>query len=277
MGRRDGIGNVFERLPLPNGNPTWPMPVGRSHLLLWRTTKASETFTRARSMVGDVTRHTHEGGVLRALPVYRRRADRLFCRRRNRVPRCGDQRSTRIFRFRTPSTAPQTIRRFEQASESLEHFAPHPDGTRLAFVSRGQGVCDAALRGRGDALRHGQPARTRLAQWLHDGKEFAGVTDTNGYEQIAVWDRRQRSQPRTRSRDRRYRARHRTGSFAGRPTSSRSPTIATNCACSTRGRQGARARHLPGASDLGHRILARRPIHRVRLVAGARNLDRAHR
>jgi len=38
----------------------------------------------------------------------------------------------------THSTAPQTVRRFENAAESLEGFAPHPDGTQLAFVSRGQ-------------------------------------------------------------------------------------------------------------------------------------------
>ncbi|HTU83819.1 MAG TPA: PDZ domain-containing protein, partial [Candidatus Acidoferrales bacterium] len=87
----------------------------------------------------------------------------------------------------THSPAPQTVRRFEEASESLEHFAPHPDGTKIAFVSRGQPFTMPLFEGAVLNYGEGSRARTRLTEWLPDGKRFVCVTDVNGYEQLAIY------------------------------------------------------------------------------------------
>ena len=86
----------------------------------------------------------------------------------------------------TRSAMPQTARRFEKASESLEHFEPNPDGTQLAFDSRGQEFTMPLFEGA--AIRHGagDRARTRLTQWLYDGKHLVSVTDVGGFEQVAL-------------------------------------------------------------------------------------------
>ena len=61
----------------------------------------------------------------------------------------------------THSSMPQTARRFEKSSESLEQFAPSPDGTQIALNRPRARVHDAALRGRGHPPRRRQPARVR--------------------------------------------------------------------------------------------------------------------
>ncbi len=88
----------------------------------------------------------------------------------------------------THSSMPQTARRFEKASESLEQFAPSPDGTQIALNARGQEFTMPLFEGA--AIRHGTggQARTRLTQWLPDGERLVSVTDANGYEQIALRD-----------------------------------------------------------------------------------------
>ncbi len=86
----------------------------------------------------------------------------------------------------TPSAAPQTARRFIEAGGELEHFAPSPDGTRLALVSRGQPYTMPLWE---EAVIHhgvGSRVRYRLTEWTHDGKGLVFVDDASGYERIAL-------------------------------------------------------------------------------------------
>jgi tricorn protease len=86
----------------------------------------------------------------------------------------------------TPSTAPETARRFHDASELLERWMPSHDGTALALVSRGRAytmpLWEEAV------IEHGADdgARRRLITWLHDDKRVAYVDDDAGYERIAI-------------------------------------------------------------------------------------------
>jgi tricorn protease len=97
----------------------------------------------------------------------------------------------------TPSTAPQTVRRFIEASEGLETFAPSPDGTALALVSRGRPFTmplweEAAVHhGAGSLVRY------RDAEWLHDGKRFVCVSDAGGKEHLEVHEALRDGEPAT--------------------------------------------------------------------------------
>jgi tricorn protease len=174
----------FERLPLPAGNVCWPMWIGERIFFLSDHEGIANIYSC--SLDGsELARHTHEseyyvrfpstdgsrivytaGGAISVLDI------------------AGD--SVRALDISAPSAEPQAVRRFEGASESLEHFAPHPDGTRIAFVSRGQAYTMPLFEG---AVTHhggGSRVRTRLTEWLKDGNRFVCVTDLNGYEQIAL-------------------------------------------------------------------------------------------
>ncbi len=174
----------FERLPLPDGNPVWPMWIGERIYFLSDHEGIGNIYSCALDG-SDVTRHTHEAEYYARFPSTD--GSRIVYSAGGAVKVLDVASDTvREVEIDTPSAQPQTARRFEGASESLEHFAPHPDGTRLAFVSRGQAftmpLFDGAVINHGGGSR----VRTRLTQWLKDGKRFACVTDINGYEQIAV-------------------------------------------------------------------------------------------
>ena len=85
-----------------------------------------------------------------------------------------------------PSGAPQTARRFVEATELLETFSPSPDGKALALITRGHAytmpLWEAAVTEYGD----GVSARRREAVWLHDGTRIAFVDDSAGIERIAI-------------------------------------------------------------------------------------------
>jgi tricorn protease len=174
----------FARLPLPDGNPTWPMPIGDRVYFLADHEGIGNIYSCAPDG-GDVRRHTHENDYYARFPstdgariVYSAGGELA------RYDVAGDD--VRKLSVETHSPAPQTVRRFENASESLEHFAPHPDGTRLAFIARGQAFTMPLFDGA--VIRHGagSVARARLAEWLRDGKRFVYVTDASGYERLAV-------------------------------------------------------------------------------------------
>lgn len=180
---------TFARIPLPNGNPTWPMPIGDRVYFLADHEGIGNIYS-CEFDGADLRRHTHEAEYYVRFPstdgtriVYSAGGEIL----------CLDLAEDRVTRVpvATNSPAPQTVRRFEDASESFEHFAPHPDGTRLAFVSRGQAFTMPFFDGAAVAYGTGGTGRVRHAEWLCDGKRFACVTDVNGYEQIAV----QRAEP----------------------------------------------------------------------------------
>ena len=173
----------FERLKLP-GNPVWPMWIGDRVYFLGDHEGIGNIYSCALDG-SDINRHTHEGeyyvrfpstdgarivyGVGGALALYDIASE-----------------TTTMLEIEAPSAQPQTVRRFEEASASLDHFAPHPDGTRVAFVSRGQTFTMPLFEGA--VTRHGEGSRVRarLAEWTRDGKRLVCVTDVSGYEQIAI-------------------------------------------------------------------------------------------
>ncbi|MBV8284498.1 MAG: PD40 domain-containing protein, partial [Candidatus Eremiobacteraeota bacterium] len=175
---------TFSRLPLPAGNPCWPMWIGsRVHFLA-----DHDGIGNLYSCLpdgSDLARHTHESEYYARFPST---DGRFIVYSAGGELRKYDARSGEVstIEIDTHSSAPQTVRRFEDASESLEHYAPHPDGTRLAFVSRGQPFTMPLFEGA--VIHHGtgSRARARFTEWLHDGKRFVCVTDVNGYEQIAL-------------------------------------------------------------------------------------------
>jgi|HubBroStandDraft_4_1064222.scaffolds.fasta_scaffold00014_23 tricorn protease len=179
-------GGTFTKLPLPDGNPCWPTWIGDRIYFLADHEGIGNLYSCALDG-SDVTRHTNESEYYVRFPstdgkriVYSAGAE----------IGCYDVASdtARHIPIETHSPMPQTVRRFEKASESLEHFVPNPDGTQIAFDSRGQEFTMPLFEGA--AVRHGPGgrARTRLTQWLHDGERLVSVTDVGGYEQIAVRD-----------------------------------------------------------------------------------------
>ena len=175
----------FTKLPLPNGNTTWPMWIGERIYFLADHEGIGNIYSCALAG-NDVRRHSNESEYYARFPstdgkriVYSAGGDLKI------YDVAAD--SLVALEIATHSTAPQRARRFEHASETLEHFTPSPDGTHVAFDSRGQTFTMPLFDGA--VIRHGEgsAARSRLAEWLHDGERLAAVTDVNGYEQIAVY------------------------------------------------------------------------------------------
>jgi tricorn protease len=181
----DALGNgSFARLRLPDGNPCWPMWIGERIYFLADHEGVANIYS-CTPTGEDLQRHTHEAEYYVRFPSTD--GSRIVYTAGGEIGVYDvESGCARTLQVETPSPAPQTARRFEAASESLEHFAPHPDGTRLAFVSRGQTFTMPLFEGA--VLNHssGSRARTRLAQWLRDGKRFVCVTDEGGYEQLAL-------------------------------------------------------------------------------------------
>ncbi len=181
----DAMGSgIFSRLPLPDGNPCWPMWIGDRIYFLSDHEGIGNIYSCALDG-GELRRHTHENEYYVRFPstdgkriVYSNGGTISF------YDIAADAVSP--VEVHTHSTAPQTVRRFENAADSLEGFAPHPDGTQLAFVSRGQQFTMPLFEGAVTRHGSGSGARTRLTQWLADGEHLVYVTDVNGYEQIGV-------------------------------------------------------------------------------------------
>jgi tricorn protease len=187
-----GSGN-FTRLHLPDGNPTWPMWIADRIFFLADHEGIGNIYSCSIAG-GDVRRHTHETEYYARFPSTD--GARIVYTRGGRIVRYdAAQDDVREIAIATNSAAPQTARRFESAAESLEHVAPHPDGTQLALVARGQTLTMPLFEGA--VIRHGlgSHVRYRLAEWLHDGNRFICVTDRNGYEQLEVHDAIASSEP----------------------------------------------------------------------------------
>ena len=93
---------------------------------------------------------------------------------------------TRRVDVRVVSSAPETARRFVDASDMLESWRVAHDGTALALTSRGRAFTMPLWE---EAVtEHGahDGARRRLTTWLPGDKRVAYVDDTAGYERIAV-------------------------------------------------------------------------------------------
>jgi len=180
-----GRSGNFERLQLPDGNPVSPMWIGERIFFLADQDGIGNIYSCALDG-SDLRRHTNETEYYVRFPstdgarIVYSAGGSLFV-----YDIASD--STSEIVVETHSAAPQTVRRFEHGSNELEHVAPHPEGTRLALIARGQPYTMPLFEGA--VVHHGKGSRTRyrLNEWLHDGKRFACVTDTNGYEQIAIF------------------------------------------------------------------------------------------
>jgi len=175
---------TFEHLKLPDGNPTWPMWSGERLYFLSDHEGIGNIYSCDAN--GDsISRHTHEAEYYVRFPstdgtriVYSAGGSIAYYDVRDE--------ETHPVEIETRSAAPQTVRRFESADEALEHYAPHPDGTRVALVARGQAFSMPLFEGAVTHYGGGSRSRTRLTEWLRDGKRFVCISDANGYEQIVV-------------------------------------------------------------------------------------------
>jgi len=177
---------VFSRLVSLRGNLVWPMWVGdRIYFLsdhegignlysvlpdgddLRRHTNQTEYFVRFPSTDGTTIVFT-AGAAVFALDAASDRVERI--------------------EIETPSSEPQTVRRFVEIGESIEHFAPSPDGTALALVSRGRVFTMPLWEEAVVAHGAGSRVRYRLAEWLHDGKRVVCTSDEGGAEHLEVRD-----------------------------------------------------------------------------------------
>ena len=175
---------TFAKLPLPDGNPCWPMWIGDRIFFLADHEGIGNIYSCALDG-SDVRRHTQESEYYVRFPSTD--GKRIVYSAGGEIG-CYDVEadSARRIAIEAHSPMPQTARRFEKASDSLEHFVPNPEGTQIAFDSRGQEFTMPLFDGA--AVRHGSGgrARTRLTQWLHDGTHLVSVTDVGWYEQIAI-------------------------------------------------------------------------------------------
>ena len=137
LGGVDATGSgTFTRLLTLKGNLCWPMWVGERVFFL----SDHEGVANLYSVLPDgsgLTRHTNETEYFARFPstdgklIAYTAGARVF----ELDPESG---AVRAIEVETPSFAPQTVRRFVDIADDLEHFAASPDGTALALVSRGR-------------------------------------------------------------------------------------------------------------------------------------------
>ena len=166
------------------GNLAWPRWLGERVLFLSDHEGIGNLYS-VRSDGSDLQRHTDEREYYARFPatdgtrvVYACGGELVLL-----DPRDGSLRRVPV---RMPSNAPETARRFVDASELLETWAPSHDGTALAIVTRGRAFTMPLWE---EAVtEHGveQSGRRRLLTWLHDDKRVAFVDDSAGYERIAI-------------------------------------------------------------------------------------------
>jgi tricorn protease len=190
---QDAGSDRFTKLPLPDGNPCWPMWI-RDRIYFLADHEGIGNIYSCAQDGSDIRRHTSESEYYVRFPTTDNERIVYSAGGDVKVYDIVDD-SVAAPAIETHSTAPQRARRFENAADSLEHFTPSPDGTHIAFDSRGQSFTMPLFEGA--VIRHGEgsKARTRLSQWMHDGDRLAGVTDVNGYEQIAIYPADASSEP----------------------------------------------------------------------------------
>jgi tricorn protease len=180
---KDNTG-IFNRLISLPGNLVWPMWVGERIAFL----SDHEGIGNIYSVLpdgSDLRRHTHETEYFVRFPssdgkrIAYTAGAQLFLL---------DVAADTVARIEaeTLSSAPQTVRRFVELADNLEHFAPSPDGTSLAVVARGRAF--AMPLWEEAVVEHGESSRVRrrAAEWLHDSKRFVCVSDEGGVEHLEV-------------------------------------------------------------------------------------------
>lgn len=180
---RDNDG-IFRRLVSLVGNPVWPMWLYDRVFFL----SDHEGVANIYSVLpdgSDMRRHTHETQYFVRFPST---DGTTIAYTAGAAVKLLDAASGTVTELAidAPSTAPQTARRFVDIDESLEHFAPSPDGTALALVARGRAftmpLWEEAVVAHGDSSR----VRYRATEWLHDGKRFVCASDATGAERLEI-------------------------------------------------------------------------------------------
>ncbi|MBV8580149.1 MAG: PDZ domain-containing protein [Candidatus Eremiobacteraeota bacterium] len=173
-----------------DGNHVWPLWLGERVLFLSDHEGIGNLYS-VTAEGDDLRRHTNEREHYARFPagdgtrvVYACGGELVLL-----DPRDG---SVRRVPVTMPSNAPETARRFVDASELLETWQPSHDGTALALVTRGRAytmpLWEEAVAEH-PAASGNEPvpaARRRLATWLHDDKRIAYVDDASGFERIAI-------------------------------------------------------------------------------------------
>ncbi|HEY0615190.1 MAG TPA: PDZ domain-containing protein, partial [Candidatus Elarobacter sp.] len=178
-----------------NGNLVWPMWVGER-----------VTFLSDHEGIGNLYSAAPDGTDVRSETAEREHYARFPASDGSRVVyACGGElvlidapgAAPRRVPVEMPSNAPETARRFVDASELLEGWQPSHDGTALALVTRGRAytmpLWEEAVTEHGvgaapddaDAAAFAG-ARRRLITWLHDDRRVAYVDDSAGYERVAI-------------------------------------------------------------------------------------------
>jgi tricorn protease len=180
---RDGSGTFVRLVRELDGNLVWPMWLG-DHVAFLSDHEGIANLYRVAPDGSDLRRLTGENEYFARFPstdgtriVYTAGGELA-------VYDAASGTATRVA-VDAPSAAPQTARRFVDAGDLLESFAPSPDGASLGLVSRGHAftmpLWEAAVS------EHGTGAgRRRALVWLHDGKRVAYIDDESGFERILI-------------------------------------------------------------------------------------------
>ncbi|HEY0798538.1 MAG TPA: hypothetical protein VGD50_05270, partial [Candidatus Baltobacteraceae bacterium] len=175
---------AFTRLVTLDGNVCWPMWIGDRIAFISDHEGVANIYS-VRADGGDLQRHTNETEYFVRFPAT---DGRRIVYTAGAAIRILDMASGSVSQpqIAAPSTAPQAARRFEAVGDMLEEFAPSPDGTTLALISRGQPFTMPLWDGAVLAHGQGSAVRYRCATWLSDGKRFACVSDEGGQERIEI-------------------------------------------------------------------------------------------
>ncbi len=174
----------FEHLALPDGNPVWPMWIGGRIYFAADHEGIGNIYSCALDG-SDVQRHTHHGEYYVRFPstdgkrIAYTAGGALFCY----DVETGE---TRELHVTAPSASSQTVRKFLPGAETLDEFAPSPDGTKIAAIARGQPFTMPFWEEAPVRYGTGSKVRYRCIAWMHDGRRFVTTTDVNGFEQLAV-------------------------------------------------------------------------------------------
>ncbi|HEV3088001.1 MAG TPA: PDZ domain-containing protein, partial [Candidatus Elarobacter sp.] len=174
-----------------NGNLVWPLWHGERVLFLSDHEGIGNLYSVLHDG-SDLQRHTDERDYYARFPssdgtrvVYACGGELVLLDLRDG--------SVRRVPVEMPSNAPETARRFVEASELLETWNASHDGTALALVSRGraytmplweEAVTEHGIGDPGTSASFG--VRRRLLTFMHDDKRVAYVDDFGGYERVVV-------------------------------------------------------------------------------------------
>ena len=177
-------GGTFRRLIALAGNLVWPMWLGERAFFLSDHEGVGNIYSCTPDG-SDLRKHTDEPEYFARYPSTDGRRIVYTAGARLRVLDTADG-SVKTLEITTPSTAPQTARRFIESSEHLEHFAPSPDGTQIALISRGQPYTMPLWE---EAVTHhgnGSRVRYRHIEWLCDGTHLVMIDDADGFERLIL-------------------------------------------------------------------------------------------